>query len=112
MTGITKAYIPEGRLISTGATSKLVIWAKPGLTLGAGSNQQRRNWDSVRRLEKKRKKEDWKRRHAAGKKRRICSISQGERSKSRKGGKHWKCGEVGLTVRKFSPSKYFFWITW
>lgn len=113
MTGLTKAYIPEGRLISTGATSKLFIWAKPGLTLGAGSNQQRRNSDSVRRLEKKRKKEDWKRRHAAGKKRRICSISQGERrSESRKGGKRWKCGEVGLTVRKFSPSKYFFWITW
>lgn len=60
MTDLTKACIPERRLVSTGATSKLVIWAKPGLTLGAGSNQQRRNWDSVRRLEKKRKKEDWK----------------------------------------------------
>lgn len=35
LTDLTKACIPERRLVSTGATSKLVIWAKPGLTLGA-----------------------------------------------------------------------------
>ncbi|KAB1261422.1 Zinc finger protein 311 [Camelus dromedarius] len=48
----TKACLPEKRLAETGATSKLVVWAKPELTLGAGSNQQKRNQDCVRRLEK------------------------------------------------------------
>lgn len=49
----TEINIPQGKLASTRITSKLVVWAKPELTLGAGSSQQRRNWDSVGRLEKK-----------------------------------------------------------